>query len=37
MFREKKLELLDNDIFDVLKQMEKINSIGYLDFYSLLQ
>jgi hypothetical protein len=37
MLRENKQELLDNDILDVLEQMEKINSIGYLNLYSLLK
>jgi len=36
MLREQRLELLDNDILDVLEQMQKINSIGYLNLYSLL-
>jgi hypothetical protein len=36
MLREKKLELLDSDILDILQEIEKINSIGYLDLYSLL-
>jgi hypothetical protein len=31
MLRKQRLELLDNDILDVLEQMEKINSIGYLN------
>jgi hypothetical protein len=36
MLREQRLELHDNNILDLLDQMEKINSIGYLNIYSLL-
>jgi hypothetical protein len=37
MLREQKLELISTDILDILEQMEKINSISYLNLYSLLQ
>jgi hypothetical protein len=36
MLREQRLELLDTDILDVLEQMEKMNSIGYINLYRLL-
>jgi hypothetical protein len=36
MLRYQRLELFDNDILDVLKKMENIYSIGYLNLYSLL-
>jgi hypothetical protein len=37
MLREKRLELLDNGISDVLEQMENINNIGYVNLHSLLK